>query len=56
MAPTKFLSDHRILLIATLGLALVLRIAAVTFLNIEPESDAYAYMQMATSMADSGNM
>ena len=52
----KILQNDRLCLLATIGLALALRIAAVGFLHIEPESDAYAYMQMATSMLNSGHM
>ena len=51
-----FLNNHRLCLFATLGLALVLRMAAVGFLDIKPTSDADAYMNMATSMLQTGHM
>ena len=37
-------------LIGVLGFALVLRITAIGFLDIEPDSDAKAYMIMAATM------
>lgn len=51
-----YIKDYRFLLFATIGLAVLLRITAVTYLDIKPTSDAYAYMQMATSMLNTGTM
>ena len=51
----QFKTEHFGLLFV-ISLALVLRFAAVSFLDIEPTSDAASYMEMATTMLNSGHM
>jgi hypothetical protein len=52
----KLLKNSYFCLIAIIGFALILRIAAISFLDIEPRSDARSYMEMATTMLSSGHM
>jgi len=56
MKLTVLLNQKVLWVFAVASLALILRLSAVAFLNIEPTSDAAAYMKMAISMLETGHM